>query len=32
MVSVRAMCSMLILGLSVSKCVWSSGTMACFFL
>ena len=31
MVSVRAMCSMLILGFDVSKCVYLSGTRVCFF-
>ena len=32
MVSVRAMCSMLVLGFSVSKCVLSSGTGLVSFL
>ena len=30
-VSVRAMCSMLVLGFSINKCVHSSGIGACFF-
>jgi hypothetical protein len=31
-VSVRAMCSILVLGFSVSKCVYSSGTGVVSFL
>ena len=30
-ISVRAMCSMLVLGFSVSQCVWLSETRDCFF-
>ena len=31
-ISVRAMCSILVLGFSVSKCVQSSRTKVCFFI